>query len=174
MLSLTLVSHGGVISPFNAFLVSRGIATLPIRMAAHSTNATELADWLSMQPGVQRVIFPFSESHPQHELARRQMAMSGGMISFQVEGGEEGANAMAARMMKGLNVIHYAVSLGHHRSLMYFLSTKDLAERSGSSYALQGAQLEEYRAIAGDGVFRFSVGLEDTEDLKRDLAQVLY
>lgn len=142
-------------------------------MAAHSANATEMAEWLSVQPGVERVIFPFSDSHPQHELARRQMAMSGGMVSFQVVGGKEGAAAMAERMMEKLNVIHYAVSLGHHRSLIYLLATADLAERQGSSYALAGGQLEAYREFAGDGVFRFSVGLEDTADLKRDLAQVL-
>ena len=100
-------------------------------------------------------------------------AMSSGMVSFRVKGGAAGAEAVAARMMEQLQTIHYAVSLGHHRSLIYLLSTEDLAEREGSSYALEGAQLEAYRELAGDGVFRFSVGLEDPKDLIADLARVL-
>jgi len=99
--------------------------------------------------------------------------MSSGMVSFRVKGGVAGAEAVAARMMEQLQTIHYAVSLGHHRSLIYLLSTEDLAEREGSSYALEGAQLEAYRELAGDGVFRFSVGLEDPKDLIADLERVL-
>ena len=67
-------------------------------------------------------------------------------------------------------MIHYAVSLGHHRSLIYLMQTEDLI---ASSYRLQGEALEEYRATAGDGLFRFSVGLEDADDLRDDLARVL-
>lgn len=167
------IHHGGVLSPFNAYLIARGVATLPIRMASHSANATVLATWLEQQPGVDRVLFPFLESHPQYELAKSQMAMSSGMVSFRVTGGAAGAEAVAARMMKLLQTIHYAVSLGHHRSLIYLLSTDDLAEREGSSYALEGPQLEAYREFAGDGVFRFSVGLEDPKDLIEDLERVL-
>ncbi len=72
--------------------------------------------------------------------------------------------------MRQLKVFHYAVSLGHHRSLIYWLGTDDLMT---SSYKLHGEQLDAYRAFAGDGVFRISVGLEDPEDLCDDLAQVL-
>ena len=170
------IHHGGVLSPFNAFLINRGIATLPIRMAAHSEGATKVAEWLQSQVGgpnslVAKVTFPFLDSHPQHELAKRQMKMASGMISFQVRAGKE--EEVAARFMKELQIIHYAVSLGHQRSLIYLLSTFDLAERDGSSYALKGEQLEAYKQFAGDGVFRLSVGLEDPEDLIEDLSKVL-
>jgi cystathionine beta-lyase/cystathionine gamma-synthase len=170
------IHHGGVLSPFNAFLINRGIATLPMRMHAHSQGATRVAQWLESQVGssrslVSHVTFPFLKSHPQHALAKRQMKMASGMVSFQVEAGRE--EEVAARFMKELETIHYAVSLGHHRSLVYLLSTVDLAEREGSSYALEGEQLDEYRAYAGNGVFRFSVGLEDPEDLIEDLSRVL-
>ena len=170
------IHHGGVLSPFNAFLINRGIATLPMRMKAHSKGATQVAEWLELQVDnknslVSQVTFPFLASHPQHALARRQMKMASGMISFQVDAGRE--EEVASRFMKELQTIHYAVSLGHHRSLIYLLSTLDLAERDGSSYALEGEQLLEYREFAGNGVFRFSVGLEDPEDLIEDLARVL-
>jgi cystathionine beta-lyase/cystathionine gamma-synthase len=88
------------------------------------------------------------------------------MLSFRVADSRE----VAARMMAEFEVIHYAVSLGHHRSLMYLLQTDDLAP---TSYGLEGAQLENYRAVAGEGVFRFSVGLEDPKDLCADLERVL-
>ena len=73
-------------------------------------------------------------------------------------------------MMERLEVIHYAVSLGHHRSLVYLMSTEDLVE---SSYRLDGTELERYRDLAGDGIFRLSVGLEDANDLIDDLERVL-
>ena len=88
------------------------------------------------------------------------------MLTFQVTDGEK----VAAKMMKGLEVIHYAVSLGHHRSLIYWLPTDELM---ATSYRLDGDQLASYRSYAGDGIFRFSVGLEDPEDLMADLAPVL-
>ena len=93
-----------------------------------------------------------------------------GMMAFQVADGPAAAARMAARMDGGLEVIHYAVSLGHHRSLIYWIGTDDVV---GSSFTLEGAQLDAYRAFAGDGVFRFSVGLEDPEDLCADLERVL-
>ena len=94
--------------------------------------------------------------------------MSGfsGMLSFQVEDGP----AIAKKMIDELRVIHYAVSLGHHRSLVYWIGTEQIME---SSYRLEGQQLEAFRAFAGDGVMRLSVGLEDAEDLCRDLDAVL-
>ena len=80
------------------------------------------------------------------------------------------ALALAAAMMQKLEVIHYAVSLGHHRSLVYLMDSADLID---SSYRLDGEELEKYRDAAGDGLFRFSVGLEDSADLVRDLQAVL-
>ena len=89
-----------------------------------------------------------------------------GMVSIRIQRGE----TMAAKMAKELKVFHYAVSLGHHRSLVYWIGTDDLVK---SSYQIEGSQLDAYRAMAGDGVFRMSIGLEDPEDLCADLDQVL-
>ena len=161
------LSHfGGVISPFNAWLILRGMATLPIRMREHAANALAVARYLEGHPRVESVFYPGLESHPQHDLAARQMDNFSGMVSFRVNTGKE----VAARMMSEFEIIHYAVSLGHHRSLMYLLSTEDLAE---TSYGLRGAGLEKYKAVAGDGLFRFSVGLENAEDICADLERVL-
>jgi len=161
------LSHfGGVISPFNAWLILRGMATLPIRMREHAANAMAVASYLENHPRVEAVIYPGLESHPQHELAARQMDNFSGMVSFRVGNSKE----VAARMMTDFEIIHYAVSLGHHRSLMYLLRTEDLAK---TSYGLEGSELEKYRAVAGDGLFRFSVGLENAEDICADLERVL-
>lgn len=157
---------GGVISPFNAWLINRGLATLPVRMKAHEANAFVLARFLESHPNVIKVLYPGLDSHPHHVLARQQMENYSGMISVQVADGPE----LALKMMQTLKVFHYAVSLGHHRSLIYWLGTKDLI---ASSYGLEGVQLDAYRVFAGDGVFRISVGLEDPQDLCDDLAQVL-
>ena len=160
------IHYGGVLSPFNAWLIMRGAATLPLRMKAHEENALAVARFLEGHPRVGRVIYPGLPSHPQHELARRQMANFSGMLTFQTEGGAE----LAERMARELRVIHHAVSLGHHRSLVFRLDTAPLME---SSFRLEGAQLESYRKYAGDGIFRMSVGLEDPEDLCADLERVL-
>ena len=161
-----LVHVGGVLSPFNAWLIARGAATLPIRMKAHEAGARQVAAFLESHPAVGRVNYPGLASHPQHDLATRQMANYSGMLSFQATGGA----ALAQRMANELEVIHFAVSLGHHRSLIYWIDTDEIM---ASSFKLDGAQLAGYREFAGDGVFRLSVGLEDAEDLCRDLDRVL-
>jgi methionine-gamma-lyase len=162
-----IIHHGAILSPFNAWLILRGAATLPLRMAAHEAGALEVARFLEAHTKVEKVLYPGLPSHPQHDLAKRQMANFSGMIAFQVKGD---GPALAARMAAGLEIIHYAVSLGHHRSLVYWIGT---AEVMASSFALEGAQLAAYRAFAGDGIFRLSIGLEDPEDLCRDLEVVL-
>ena len=161
-----LVHQGGVLSPFNAWLISRGAATLPLRMQAHEANAIVLAEFLENHPAVLRVNYPGLASHPQHGLAKRQMANFSGMISFQTDAGP----TLASRMTAELDIIHYAVSLGHHRSLICWIATDDVM---ASSFQLPQRQLEGYRSFAGDGLFRLSVGLEDPEDLCRDLDRVL-
>lgn len=161
-----LIHHGGVISPFNAWLIMRGMATLPLRMRAHQENALRAAEYLESLPRVKRVLYPGLPSHPQHELAARQMKNFSGMISFVTDNPRE----HAARMMTELEFIHYAVSLGHHRSLIYLMETRDLID---SSYRLEGRELEKYEAMAGEGLFRFSVGLEDADDLIAELGRVL-
>jgi methionine-gamma-lyase len=160
------VHYGGVLSPFNAWLIMRGAATLPIRMRAHEEGAMTVARVLEMHPRVKQVNYPGLPSHPQHELAKRQMQNFSGMIAVQIDDGL----TLAKRMMKELQVFHYAVSLGHHRSLIYWLDTQELV---ASSFRLTGEALESYRRYAGDGVFRISIGLEDPEDLCADLARVL-
>ncbi len=161
-----LTHYGGVISPFNAWLIMRGMATLPMRMRAHEENAFAVVEFLQNHPRVEVVIYPGLDSHPQHELAKLQMDNFSGMLAFRMAD----AKQVAERMMSDLEVIHYAVSLGHHRSLIYLMETEDLV---GSSYRLEGDELASYRATAGDGLFRFSVGLEDAKDLCEDLGRVL-
>lgn len=160
------VHLGAALSPFNAWLILRGMATLPLRMEAHARNALRLAEFLESHPKVSRVIYPGLPSHPQAELARRQMANFSGMLSFQTEDGP----GVARRFAQQLEVFHYAVSLGHHRSLIFYLATDDLQQ---NSFRLDEEHLARYRAFAGDGIFRVSVGLEDPEDLCADLDQVL-
>ena len=161
-----LVHYGGVISPFNAWLILRGMATLPIRMRSHEENALKIADFLEHHSGVEKVLYPGLASHPQYRLACRQMDNFSGMVSFRTANPKQ----TAERMMQKLEVIHYAVSLGHHRSLVYLMQTADLID---SSYRLDGEELEKYRDSAGEGIFRLSVGLEDADDLIADLEQVL-
>ena len=160
------IHYGGVMSPFNAWLINRGTATLPLRMQAHEAGALEVARHLEAHPAVRRVLYPGLPSHPQHELAARQMDNFSGMVAFSVDDGE----LVADRMRKGLEVVHFAVSLGHHRSLVWWMPTDALI---ASSYRLSGDPLKSYREFAGDGVFRLSVGLEDPEDLIEDLDRVL-
>jgi cystathionine beta-lyase/cystathionine gamma-synthase len=161
-----LVHYGGVISPFNAWLIMRGMATLPLRMRCHQDNALTVATFLENHDKVERVLYPGLDSHPQHELAKSQMDNFSGMIGFRTAN----PKTAARRMMQNLEVIHYAVSLGHHRSLVYLMQTDDLV---GSSYRLEGDELDRYRDLAGDGIFRLSIGLEDADDLIKDLAEIL-
>ncbi len=160
------IHMGGILSPFNAWLIIRGAATLPLRMAAHEEGALTIARYLEKHPKVTRVIYPGMPSHPQYELAVRQMKNFAGMITFQVEDGPAAAHSFSER----LKILHYAVSLGHHRSLICYLPTADLLR---SSFHLTPEQEVSYRAYAGDGVFRLSVGLEDPADLIADMDDAL-
>ena len=162
-----MVHYGGVLSPFNAWLILRGAATYPLRIKAHEENALELAHFLEAHPAVTRVFYPGLPSHPQHELARRQMRNFSGMLTFQTR---KDGRKVAERMIDRLAVIHYAVSLGHHRSLIYWIPTDMLM---GSTFRLAPAAEARYRDFAGDGVFRFSVGIEDAADLCADLLNAL-
>jgi len=163
----TAIRLGGVISPFNAWLIMRGIATLPIRMRVHEENALKVAGYLENHPKVIKVIYPGLPSHPQYELAKRQMKNFSGIITFQVENGSEQAKIFAEK----LQIIHYAVSLGHHRSLIFYLNSKDLMQ---SSFKLNTPeQLASWNNFAGEGIFRFSVGLEDADDIIADLERAL-
>ena len=156
------IRTGGILSPFNAWLILRGIATFPMRMRAHAENALHVASFLESHPAVTRVIYPGLPSHPQYALAQRQMKNFSGMLTFQVKDGM----ATARRLAQRLQVFHYAVSLGHHRSLIFYMPTDSVQE---SSFRLPPKQLASFRNFAGDGIFRTSIGLEDVADLCRDL-----
>ncbi|MEM7280315.1 MAG: PLP-dependent aspartate aminotransferase family protein [Pseudomonadota bacterium] len=161
-----VVHYGGILSPFNAWLILRGAATLPIRMRAHQDNAIAVASYLQNHHEVLRVNYPGLESHPQHALAKQQMQNFSGMLSFRVKNPDQARH----KMLSSMDFIHYAVSLGHHRSLVFWLGTDDLME---SSFKLTGRSLEKYRDYAGDGIFRLSVGLESPKDIINDLSKVL-
>jgi methionine-gamma-lyase len=170
-----LIHQGGVLSPFNAWLIARGAATLPLRMAAHSRGAMAVARFLASHPAVSRVLYPGLESHPQHALASEQMAQPGGMLSFVPRAAfgrsvlEQGRH-LAARFAQELQLVHYAVSLGHQRSLIYWIEADAMLD---DSYQLGAQGAQRFRDWADDGLFRLSVGLEDPEDLCRDLERVL-
>lgn len=162
-----LIHQGGVLSPFSAWLILRGLETLPLRMRVHEENARRVAQFLAAHPAVTRVLWPGLDSHPQAALAARQMHNFSGLLSFTVNG--EG-RALASKLARQLKVFSYAVSLGKTKSLLFYIPTDDLLR---SSFRLQGEAAAAYREVAGEGVFRVSVGLEDAEDLIEDLARCL-
>ncbi|WNG36868.1 aminotransferase class V-fold PLP-dependent enzyme [Archangium violaceum] len=162
----SLIHLGAVLNPFPAWLILRSLATLPQRMAAHEATARAVASFLETHPRVHHVLYPGLDSHPQVELARRQLRNTSGMIAFQTEDGP----AVARRLADRLKVIKYAVSLGKPHSLVFYLPTEDLQR---TSFQLPPELLARYRDWAGDGIFRLSIGLEAPADLIRDLEQAL-
>ena len=151
---------GPALSPFNAWVVLKGLETLPLRRDRMSASALTLATWLGEVPGVTGVTHPFLASHPQHELARRQMQTGGSVITFEVAGGTAAAFAVLDR----LQVIDISNNFADAKSLAVHPATTT-HHRVGP----------EARAAMGitDGTIRLSVGLEDVEDLRTDLAQAL-
>ena len=151
------VNLGGVISPFNAWLIMRGSVTLPLRMRQHNENAMAVARWLEAQPCVSFVAYPGLERNKGHETAKKQMAPGyGGVLSFGLKTDHDTHN----RFVQQFKVITSAVSLGHDESLIVFLGEDD--ER-------QYLFPEEF----SNGFFRFSVGIEDVADIIGDLKQAL-
>jgi len=149
---------GAVPSPFDCWLLLRGLKTLAIRMERHCENALAVAGFLEDHPQVFRVHYPGLASHPQHDLARRQMPGFGGMVSFEVE---EGA---ALRLLAGLRLFTLAESLG---------AVESLAEHPGRmTHASIPAHIRREAGL-GDGLIRLSVGVEDAADLITDLSQAL-
>lgn len=148
---------GGVPGPFDSWLVLRGLKTLAVRMRAHEANALAVAQMLEEHPAVERVIYPGLRSHPQHELATRQMCGFGGMISIIVRGGEPAAREMVART----KLFTLAESLGGVESLIELPAAMTHASVAGSSLEVPG------------GLVRLSVGIEDIEDLLADLRAAL-
>ena len=157
---------GAALPAHSAWLIMRGIDTLFPRIRMMSDTALTVARFLEAHPSVEAVIYPGLESHPQHDLATRQMDVFGGIIGFRTRDPE----AMAAQLSARLSTIHYAFSLGHQRSLVVLLDTEEMM---ASTYRLSGQALADYRSFAGDGLFRLSIGLETPQDLITDLDQAL-
>ncbi|MGB8213976.1 MAG: aminotransferase class I/II-fold pyridoxal phosphate-dependent enzyme [Anaerolineales bacterium] len=161
-----LVHLGGVLSPFNAWLILRGAVTLPLRMQQHSRGALQVAEFLETHPKVSRVVYPGLESHPHHALSQRQMSAFGGMLTFQLKGGLGAAITLSEK----IKVFHYATSLGHAHSLLFYYPTDMYID---SAAYLTQAQKTSIREWTGDGIVRASIGLESPEDLMVDLDQAL-
>jgi cystathionine beta-lyase/cystathionine gamma-synthase len=161
-----LVHLGSAMSPFNAWLINRGINTLPARVKQQSASALKVARFLEGHPAVKRVIYPGLESHPQHSLAKEQMTGYGGMLSFQLKAGLEGAINLA----ENIKLFQYATSLGHAHSLIFYYPS-DLYIDSVPYYDQE--HKDRIREWSGEGVFRTSIGLEDPDDLIQDLDQAL-
>ncbi len=151
---------GGIISPFNAWLLLRGLKTLPVRMDRHSDNAMEVANFLSYHPKVAQVIYPGLRTHPQHELARRQQRGFGGMISFLVDGGR----AAGKIVMDSVELCTLAVSLGDVDTLIEHPATM-----THSTYS----EAELKKVGIDPAMIRLSVGLENVDDIVADLRQAL-
>lgn len=162
-----LIHMGGALSPFSAYLILRGMETLPLRMHQHEANARALANFLVDHKRVHRVLWPGLEVHKGHGIAAQQMRNFSGLLSFAVtSGGMDLARGLAER----LKVASYAVSLGSTKTLCFYIPTDDILR---SSYVLDKADAAAYREQAGEGVFRVSVGLEDSDDIIADFEQAL-
>jgi len=153
-------SVGAVAGPFDAFLALRGVKTLALRMRAHCANALELARWLEKHPAIERVIYPGLKSHPQHALAKKQMDGFGGIVTLIVKGGLK----KARRVLERCELFALAESLGGVESLI-----EHPAIMTHASVPIENRK----RLGIGDGLIRLSVGIEDVEDLRRELERAL-
>jgi cystathionine gamma-lyase len=153
-------SVGAVAGPFDSFLAMRGLKTLHLRMKAHCESALDIAKWLEQHPAIDKVIYPGLKSHPQHALARRQMDGFGGIISAEVKGGVRAAR----RMLERCEIFALAESLGGVESLI---------EHPGIMTHASIPPATRKRLGISDGLIRLSVGVENIEDLKAELAHAL-
>jgi O-succinylhomoserine sulfhydrylase len=155
-----LRTAGPSLSPFNAWVILKGMETLNLRMERHSENALEIARWLEAQPGVAKVHYPGLPSHPQYELARRQQKTGGGIVSFELKNGREAA----WRVVDSVRMISITANLGDAKSTLTHPAT-----------TTHGRISQESRDAAGitEGLLRLAVGLEAVKDIKADLARGL-
>lgn len=149
---------GGIISPFDAWLLIRGMKTLHVRMDRHSENAEKLVTFLKSEPLVKEISYPFDPSHPQYEIAKKQMKAGGGLVSFKIQGGKE----VAQYFMNELELIKIAVSLGDAETLIQHPATMTHSVIP---------ELEREKMGITHSLLRLSVGLEHVDDLKVDLKQ---
>ena len=141
----------------DSFLILRGIKTLPLRMDRHFENATAIVDFLTKHPKVEKLIYPYHESHPQFKIAKQQMKNGGGMISFIIKGGREAA----IRMVEATKIFTLAESLGGVESLIEVPAAM-------THLSVAGSQLD-----VDPSLVRLSVGVENKDDLIEDLTQAL-
>ena len=155
-LTTFLRNAGPTLSPFNAWVILKGLETLKLRMQAQSTNALALAQWLEQHPGVQRVLYPGLASHPQYELARRQQASGGAIVSFVVKGGREAA----WRVVDSTRLISITANLGDVKTT--------ITHPASTTHGRLSPEARE-RAGISEGLLRVAVGLEAAADLRQDL-----
>ena len=151
---------GPALSPFNAWVMLKGLETLAVRVAQQTRNAAQLADWLALQPAITRVLYPGRADHPHHALAQRQMKGGSTLVAFEVAGGKAGAFAFA----NALDIIKISNNLGDAKSLITHPATTTHQRLTAEARARIGV---------GEGLLRLSVGLEDGEDLIADMAAAL-
>ena len=151
---------GPAMSPFNAWICLKGLETLDLRVRQHCQNALQIAQFLEEQPGLSRVIYPGLASHPQHELAKRQMTGASTMVSFELAGGKE----TAFKFLNALKIVDLSNNLGDAKSLITHPQTTTHQRLS---------EEERQQLGIGGGLVRLSVGLEDPLDLQDDLARAL-
>jgi cystathionine gamma-lyase len=151
---------GAVPGPFDCFLILRGIKTLSVRLKEHCRNAKQIAEFLETHPGVESVFYPGLPSHPQHELAKKQMDDFGGMVAFVVKGGLEAAR----ELVNNTELFQLAESLGGVKSL--------ICHPASMTHKPIPKEVREHCGIS-DGLIRLSIGLEDAEDLIDDLSEAL-
>jgi len=156
----TALLSGGTMGTHEAWLCIRGLKTLHLRMERHAENAQRVAEFLEAHPKVDRVNYPGLKSHPQHEIARKQMSGYSGMLSFGVKGGVDAGR----RLMNGVELMSLAVSLGSVDTL--------IQHPASMTHAIMPREMRERLGIT-DGLVRISVGIEDAEDIIADLEQAL-
>ncbi|MFH1494925.1 MAG: O-succinylhomoserine sulfhydrylase [Pseudomonadota bacterium] len=155
-----LRTAGPTLSAFNAWVILKGLETLKIRMDAHSRNALELAQWLEVQPWVERVYYPGLPSHTQHALAMKQQKTGGGIVAFDVKGGKDAA----WRLVDATRMVSITANLGDTKTTITHPATTTHSRVTVEARTAAGI---------GDGLLRVAVGLESVEDIKADLARGL-
>jgi O-succinylhomoserine sulfhydrylase len=159
-MTVFLRTAGPTLSPFNAWVLLKGLETLDLRVRAQSAAALELARWLEGHPSVARVHYPGLPSHPQHELAKRQQRAGGAIVSFEVKGGKEAA----WRLIDATRLVSITGNLGDVKTTITHPATTTHGRISADARAAAGIS---------DGLIRLSVGLEAVEDLRNDLQRGL-
>ena len=151
---------GPSLSPFNAWILSKSLETLHVRMDRHCQNALELAQWLETQADIKKVVYPFLKSHPQYELAKKQMTQGGGVVTFEVHGGLE----RGRKFLDSLQLFSHTANLGDCRSIATHPASTTHSKIDEASRKASGIE---------NGTIRTSIGLEHIDDIKADILQAL-